>query len=369
MPGPIGYNPPANTYSAMPIDPNSFHGTNPLPAMGAAQAAMAPAQGLIQKSQEFDSQAAQAAKFQKLLQSGQQGMQSYIQDVAKTNPELAAQFTQEFTTTAPFMQGLKGKELTDFAFNVYDSWNGRLGGAKVGSAMAANPDATMPELLGAAGGDISAKDKLTLKGTDDLRKSTIAKNAADIEYTKNKPGLQLRLQGMRDDSKLRAARIRASKDAKGAANFQYTYDDAKTSFEELAKPIQDLNEAMAKDPVMAKFEGNITMLTQLRRERAGWQKAMQHAVEKGAKPGSKTLITLPSGLDLGQPGSASASTPTSSAPTYQPPTITAQSSDSEIESFLRNYRDPDTGEKLVVTPDLVKRAREAKMKEASRAAP
>lgn len=365
MPGPIGYTPPANTYSAMPIEPNSFHGTNPLPAMGAAQAAMAPAQGLIQKSKEFDSQAAQAAKFQKLLQSGQQGMQAYIQDVAKTNPELAAQFTQEFTTTAPFMQGLKGKELTDFALNVYDSWNGRLGGAKVGSAMAQNPDATMPELLGAAGGYIPAKDKLALKGTDDLRKSTIARNAADTENAKNKHGHQLRLQGMRDDSKLRAARIRAAKDAKGAANFQYTYDDAKTSFEELGKQITDLEADIAKDPIMAKFEGNVTMLNQLRRERAGWQKAMQHAVEKGAKPGANTPVTLPPGLDLGQMGSTSSS----SAPTYQQATITAQSSDSEIESFLRNYRDPDTGEKLVVTPELVKRAREAKMKEASRAAP
>lgn len=351
--GPIGYTPPANPYSAMPIEPNSFHGLSPLPGQAAATQAMAPLQAQIDKSEAYDTQAQQAAKFQKLLQSGQQGMQAYIQDVGKTNPELAAQFTQEFQGVAPYMQNLKGKELTDLAFNMYDSWNGRVGGSKMSSFIGQNPDASMSSVLGQAGGNISAKDQASLYGQDITRQSTTKLNDAKIVDMQNKPGQQIRLQGMKDDARIRAARIRASKDAKGAANMQFTADGAKKSIEELTKQIDQLTQDIAKDPMIGKFEGNQQMLIQLRRERMSWQKALDRAVEKGAKPDDQ--VDLPAGTDLGQPDTSSAA----GAPAYSPAaTPTAQSTDAEIETYLRNYRDPKTGEKLVVTPELVKQARE-----------
>lgn len=348
MVSPIGYTPPANPHAAMPVQGNTFHGLSPLPAMGAAMAAQAPLQAQIQQSQEYDTQASKAAKFQRLLQSGQQGMQAYIQDVGKTNPDLAAQFTQEFTTVAPFMQNLKGKELTDMALNMYDSWNGRMGGAKMGSYMSENPEAPMTDILGKTNGSMTTKDMVTAKGTDDLRKSTIAKNAADIEYTKNKPGLQLRLQGMRDDAKLRAVRIRATTDKNGAKQMQYTFNDAKQSFEEVSRQIEALSADIAKDPVMGKFEGNVQLLSQMRREKVGWQKAMQHAVEKGAKPDQ--LISKPPDLDLGQgaaPGltaAVDASVAGIQDPAGTPPptpsfgNVSSKSSPQEIGVYLQAVR-------------------------------
>lgn len=296
--GPIGYTPPANPYSAMPIEPNSFHGLSPLPAQAAATQAMAPLQAKIDQSEAYDTQATQAAKFQQLLQSGQQGMQAYIQDVGKTHPELAAQFNHEFQTAAPWMQNLKGKDLTDMAFNMYDSWNGRLGGAKMSSYMNQNPDASMTDLLGQAGSNVGVKDQLTLKGNDQLRQSTIAKDKAIIQEKENKPGLQLQLQGMKDDSRIRAARIRATKDKSGASQMQYTYNDAKASFDELTKQIDTMTEQIRKDPIMAGLDKTTTMMMGLRRERAGWQKAMQHATQKGAKPDE--YVTKPPEINLGQ---------------------------------------------------------------------
>lgn len=357
--GPIGYTPPANPYSAMPIEPNSFHGISPLPGMGAAQQAMAPLQAKIDQSEAYDTQAAQAAKFQRLLQSGQQGMQAYIQDVQKTDPTLAATFNQEFQSVAPFMQNLKGKELTDMAFNMYDSWNGRVGGSKMSSYISQNPNASMGDVLGQAGGNISAKDQASIYGQDLTRQSTTKVNDARIEEMKNKPGLQIRLQGMKDAARLRHDRLRMSKDAKGAANMQYTYNDAKDSFKEVNDEVSKLEQDISKDPMIAKFEGNQQLLIQLRRERTGWQKAMQRAVEKGANANPDKPITLDPGSDLGQNTPDDSAASPAGAPTYAPPAPpTAQSSDAEIETYLRNYRDPKTGEKLVVTPELVKQARE-----------
>lgn len=359
MAGPIGYTPPANPYSAMPIDPQSFHGLNPLPAMGAAQTAMAPLQAKIQQSEDYDTQASKAAKFQRLLQSGQEGMQAYIQDIGKTNPELAAQFTREFTSVAPHMQYLKGKELTDLAFNMYDSWNGRVGGSKVSSAISQDPNAPMPSLLGKMGGSVGAKDQLTLLGNDQLRQSTLKVNDAKVKDLENAPGLKIKLQQMKDNARVRAARYRATKDAKGAMNYQYTFNGASKNYEELTKQIDELTAEIAKDPTMAKYATSHPQeLAGLRRERVIAQKAMQHAVEKGAKPDE--YIGAPKDIDLGQmPDPGAETDSTSSAPTYTLPTTpTAQSTDAEIETYLRNYRDPNTGEKLIVTPELVKQARE-----------
>jgi len=346
MVAPIGYTPPANP--GMPTHGNTFHGLNPLPAMGAAMTAQAPLQAQIQKSQEADSQASQTAKFQRLLQSGQQGMQAYIQDIQKTNPDLASQFTQELQSVAPFMQTMKGKELSDMAFTMYDSWNGRVGGAKAGDFMKANPEAPMTDVLGAVGGNMSAKDKVTAKGTDDLRKSTIAKNAADIEYTKNRPGLQIRLQQMKDDTRMRAARLRQSKDKNGAKVYQYTYNGSKASFDELTKKIDELTVEIAKDPLLAGFSKQNGLLSTYNRQRDGWQKAMQRAVERGAKPDE--YIDLPPGTDLGQgaaPGLAGAvdasvagiqdpaGTP---APRPSFGNVSSKSSPQEIGSFLQALR-------------------------------
>lgn len=299
MAGPIGYTPPANPYAAQPIEPQSFHGLNPLPGMAAAQQAEAPAEAEIAKSEAYDTQAAQAAKFQKLLQSGQQGMQSYIQDVGKTHPELAAQFTQEYNAVAPFMQNLKGKELTDLAFNTYDSWNGRVGAQKTSDYIGAHRDATVPDLLSQAGSSIPAKDQVSLKSNDDLRKSTIAKNEADAEFTRNKPGLQIQIQQMKDNAGIRRARIKATKDAKGAANYQFTYNGVKKSLAEVNKDLETLTAQIAKDPIMGKFEGNVQMLNSLRQERRGLEAKMYRAVEKGAKPNE--WITDDTPPNLGQP--------------------------------------------------------------------
>ena len=85
--------------------------------------------------------------------------QAYIADVGKENPDLAKEFQMEFQATAPFMQGLKGKELMDYSFNIFDSWNGRYNGAKVGSHLQDNPD----DFNGAlARSRMPAKDMLTL---------------------------------------------------------------------------------------------------------------------------------------------------------------------------------------------------------------
>lgn len=356
MAGPIGYTPPANPNSAMPIEPNSFHGLNPLPGMAAASAAMAPAEAQIQKSEQFDTQAAQAAKFQKLLQSGQQGMQSYIQDVGKTNPELAAQFTQEFNTVAPFMQNLKGKELTEFAFNTYDSWNGRMNAQKMSKYIGANPEAPMTELLGQSGASITPEKQLTIKGTDDLRKSTIAKNEADTEYTKNKPGLQLQLQQMKDNARVRAARMRATKDAKGTAGYQYTYNGTKKSLEEVNADLKDLTDKIAKDPIMGKFEGNVTMLNQLRQERRGLEAKMYRAVEKGAKPDE--WINDDSPPNLGQPGATAADSGLAPTAPAGPKTsfggVSSKSTPDQITAYLKAINPAKTP-----TPQDIERYRQA----------
>lgn len=358
MAGPIGYTPPANAYSAMPIDPGSFHGLNPLPAQAAATQAMAPIQAKIDASEAYDTQAQQAAKFQRLLQSGQQGMQAYIQDVGKADPQLAATFNQEFQGVAPFMQNLKGKELTDLALNMYDSWNGRVGGSKMSSFIGKNPDASMSDVLSQAGGNVSAKDQASIYGQDLTRQSNTKYTDAKIEDLKNKPGQQIRLQQMKDDARIRSARIRAAKDVKGAANMQYTYNGAKDSFDELTKQIDDLSKDIAKDPMIAKFEGNQQMLIQLRRERTGWQKAMQRAVEKGASATPDKFIPLSPDIDLGQ-GTDPATAPAAPGGAATPPGAAPEKpSSASPDSVLTPYLQaayPD----VIWTPERLKQARNA----------
>ncbi len=364
MPGPIGYTPPANPYSAMPIEPGSFHGSSPLPAMGAAQAAMAPAQALIQKSQEYDTQAAQAAKFQKLLQSGLQGMQSYVQDVAKTNPELAAQFTQEMTTFAPMIQGLKGKELPDFAFNVYDSWNGRLGGAKVGSAMAANPDATMPELLGKTNGSMGAKDMLTLKSTDEQKQMQAKWYQSKIDWNTQLPGLKRELQKNQVESRERMTRFRTQAASNknnldptvARAYLTTTLEEIKATQAILARLEQDYKD----DPVMAgvgqvpaSIKDYHSRLKELEDDRDFYQKSLGGSAVPGTAPA---------------PGAGSgASGAGYPKPVVNPDTLTATSSDEAYKEYLRNWRDPKTNEALAdsaITPAVIQKMRERKAKAA-----
>lgn len=349
MARPIGYTPPANAYSAMPIESNSFHGISPLPAQAAATQAMAPAQAEIAKSEAYDTQAAQTVKFQQLLQSGQQGMQAYIADVQKTNPELAAQFGQEFQGVAPYMQNLKGKELTDMALNMYDSWNGRLGGAKTAGYIKDNPGADVPEVIGQTNGSLPTKDIVNALGTNTKNENAVeiatlkAEKAA--EAAKLKASNAVLLQGMRNDARIMAARIRATKDKTGATKYQYTYDGAQKSYEELSKRIPEMEAAVAKDPVMANFDGSARELENARKRQLSYQRLMMHATEHGADP--KAYIDVPKGVSLAEFGSATTGTdagttdstgappPAAAGPKTSFGNVSSKSPDADIAAYLK----------------------------------
>lgn len=355
MPGPIGYTPPANAYSAMPIEPQSFHGLSPLPGMAAAQQAMAPAQAQIDKSEAFDTQAAQAVKFQKLLQSGQQGMQSYIQDVAKTNPELAAQFTQEFQTVAPFMQNLKGKDLTDFAFNTYDSWNGRVGGAKLGSYMKQNPNASTADLLGQTNGGMTQKDMIGAVSTDFKNQSTAKLNQSKIDWYTQLPQLKRELGEAQNRSRERAAQFRAQyQSAKGKLDPAVAKTNLAAVLEEIKDTrvkIQGMEESMAENPTMANVNavpGTLgryqSYLKELMDDRDDYQKALgAGAANPGTTPPPALGTKTASGLDV-------------------------NSTDEQIAKYIRTTPKKDNTF-AIVTPELIKQIRERLAKKGAPPAP
>lgn len=331
MAGPIGYTPPANPYSAMPIEPNSFHGLNPLPGMAAASAAMAPAEAEIQKSEAFDTQAAQAAKFQKLLQSGQQGMQSYIQDVQKTNPELAAQFTQEFNTVAPFMQNLKGKELTDFAFNTYDSWNGRVGAQKMSSYIAKNPAAPMTDLLGQAGPNISPEKQLTLKGADDTRQTNAKLAQSKIDWYTQLPQLKMKIQESQNASRERMTQFRAEVAAKKG---KVSPASAKLYLEPTLAEIKSTHEMIAFLEDQVRTDATMASVNQVPGTIRGYQTRLKELEDDR----DEYQKVLGSGGLPGTPGPA----PTDTSAVTTPTAAGVMPSDDDIKAYLTSKNQPVT---------------------------
>ncbi len=242
MAGPIGYVPPANPYAAMPIEQPKFTGINPMPGQAAAMQAMAPVQQKIQASQAYDDQAQKAAEFQKLLGQGLSGMQAYITDVSQENPELASHFTQEMQTMAPFMKTMKGKELNDAVFGMYDSWNGRYNGAKTAALLQQDPNASTSSLLGAAGlpGDKTIDFALKGRAADSqvaADKATALKAQADVDKataeskyrTDIYPKLRRDLARMEGEYKLKVAKLKMGAGAQTSAAATMNLEEAQAA--------------------------------------------------------------------------------------------------------------------------------------------
>jgi hypothetical protein len=283
MASPIGYTSPVNPYEQVPQNPVApmYHGMQPISPDVPQQM-----QQQIDKSEAYDSQAAQAAKFQKLLSSGQAGMQAYIQDVGKDNPELAKQFNQEFQSMAQFMPMMKGKELNDAVFNIYDSWNGRYNGAKVGKQIQSNPDAGVRDLLPNSG--LDSKSQLSILSQDTSREANAKlaearsnESAARTTYLTGKPALQVKIAEINAASRERAATLHTNKDKTG---FQLSYNDGKKRLDEIRKQIEELkasDPASGGDPDSGKpyplWQQNMI------RENVGWNKAMGDLTKEADK--------------------------------------------------------------------------------------
>lgn len=101
-------------------------------AQAAAESAAAPAmqasQFLQQQQQQSEADAktkAQAAQFQKLLQTGVQGMQGYVQEISGTQPELGQRFAAQLQNFAPLLSdpNIKREKAWEMTSWIYDSWD------------------------------------------------------------------------------------------------------------------------------------------------------------------------------------------------------------------------------------------------------
>lgn len=357
MAGPIGYVPPANPYAAMPIESPKFTGINPLPAQAAAMQAMAPIQQKIQQSDQIDDQAKKAAQFQGLLNQGVAGMQSYIGDVSKENPELGTHFSQELQTMSPFLQTLKGKDLNDAVFGLYDSWNGRYNGAKMSKVMG-NPDATDTDVFSAYGQSGGTPDKmmsayLTNKKTDENTKYLGAKIddlKAHADYLKQRPELMQKLEEIKNEGKVRAARIRSKASGNGTS-YQTSLRDSMKSMQEIDRDIATLQSQMVGvDPMEAHFNGLDTQMHQLRSEKLRVQGWINKAHEKGAKiddnididpaPG----ITAPSApIAPAAPGAAPQTAPSPAGPGTGD--ISSSAPDASLSAYYKTMTGQDPSPK------------------------
>src|SRR3990167_7134468 len=108
-------------------------------AQAAAESAAAPAmqasQFLQQQQQQSEADAktkAQAAQFQKLLQTGVQGMQGYVQEISGTQPELGQRFAAQLQNFAPLLSApnIKREKAGEMTSWSYDSWDKQVKEAK-----------------------------------------------------------------------------------------------------------------------------------------------------------------------------------------------------------------------------------------------
>lgn len=280
-------------------------------------------------------QATQAAKFNQLLRSGADGMQAYIADAAKVNPDLAQEFAMKFQTIQPYLKTLKGKDLVETTLNIYDGWNNQMNGLKVGKALQDNPDDINPAL---AVSGLGAKEMINAKSqsirTDAAAKASdamVTERTARAAYYTQLPKMKQDLVKMQTEAKARLQHLKL--DGNGGA--QIKYGVAKQNFDAVTKQIADLSDKIPKaekilaeadpyDPryeVMAKHVND--MAHQLRffnNEKDKYQGWMNAATDKGARPGD-TIGT--------ETGSRSNS-------------LTAESSDEEISQALKAKGRPST---------------------------
>ena len=346
MAGPIGYIPPANTRGAMPIEQPRFTGINPVPAQAAALQSMAPIEQKIQQSAQYDDNAKKAAEFQRLLSQGVSGMQSYIADVQAENPELASHFGQELQTMAPFLQTMKGKDLNDAVFNLYDSWNGRYNGAKLSRVMG-QPGATREDIFGAYGQmGGNAKDLMGAYVASEKQDTAALLAGAKIkdleahsEYLKGRPELLKELENIKNEGRARAARIR-SKTTGNKTSYQTTLRNSTAMMDGINRNIATLSQRLAEtDPMEAHYIGLDTQMHQLRSEKLRVQGWINRAIEKGAKPDEDFEVDAPDGITApGGAGTHPPATPPAPGATVPAPAVGSISSSSDDTTLSAYYK-------------------------------
>ncbi len=316
MPQPISpiSSPVQEPYTYQPITAPAFHGLNVQAPMEGAAMAAAPYVAEQEKTEQMDDQATKAAKFQQHINTGLQGMQAYIDDVGKTNPDLAKQFGAELSGITPYASSLPPKDLADLSFKMHDSWNGRLGGSKIAEQMKANPNAPITDLLGSSG--LDAKDMLNIKSQTEARQATADKARASAGYMNKLPELKKMIADSQANAKIRAAEISASRPRAGKAGaspagFQYSLGVAQKNLDASQKEVEQLIQAdpgkvidpatgQPPDPNNAYMIREATLwnkhMKELIKERDGWQAKVSHAVEHGAKMGDAIEAPAEAGM-------------------------------------------------------------------------
>jgi hypothetical protein len=252
---------------------------------------------------------------------------------------------------APFLQTLKGKDLNDAVFNLYDSWNGRYNGAKLGKVMN-DPFSTDQDVFGAYAANGGSADKLMSAYTTNQKTQAMTpywqaragEAASRGAYYDQLPALKTKLGEMAAEAKVRAAKLRSNKDGSG---YQVSYKDAKDAYDQVQKRIEELS---ASDPsagvdpstgqpyplwqrnmIRENVGWNKTM-NDLVKEQNQWRMAMIRAEAHGAKPGDSLNLDTPPGVTA--PGMSSSQP--GAAPAGPPAELKSTSSPDQIKNYLRS---------------------------------